>query len=250
MARLLAFLYGTVSYLLFLAVFGYSIGFVGDFAVPKTINSGPAGPILPAVLINLGLLGLFALQHSGMARPGFKRWWTQFVPKPIERSTYVLLASVVLVALMALWQPIPEVIWRVEAPWAVNLLWGIFGLGWFLVVAATYMISHFHLFGLKQVHEYLRGRNLSAPEFQIRGFYRIVRHPLNFGFLLAFWSAPVMTGGRLLFAVATTGYIFVAMYLEERDLMARFGERYRRYRESVPQILPLPTRRRRVEQKV
>lgn len=242
MARALAFLYGTVSYVLFLGVFVYAIAFVGDFAVPKTIDSGAAGSLWPSLLTNLGLLGLFALQHSGMARPGFKKWWTKIIPEPIERSTYVLLASLVLAALMLFWRPLPEIVWSVEAAWAQNALWGVFALGWLLVLAATFMISHFHLFGLRQVREHLRGEELSDPEFQVKGLYRIVRHPLNFGFLLAFWAAPEMTVGHLLFSVATTGYIFVAMYLEERDLVARFGERYRNYRAAVPQIFPTPKR--------
>jgi protein-S-isoprenylcysteine O-methyltransferase Ste14 len=250
MRRALSFTYGLVSYLLFLAVFLYSIGFVGDFAVPRSIDAGgPEATFWPALLVNLGLLGLFALQHSGMARPGFKTWWTRIVPEPIERSTYVLVASAVLALLCWQWRPMPEVVWHVEAAWAQWTLWGLFGLGWLLVLTATYMISHWHLFGLKQVHEHLRGDELSAPEFQIRGYYQYVRHPLNLGFLIAFWATPEMTVGHLLFALATTGYIFVAMVLEERDLIARFGERYRQYRERVPMIVPWPTGSRTQKQK-
>jgi len=240
MKRFLAFLYGIISYLLFLGVFVYAIAFIGDFYVPKTINSGVEGALGMSLLINLGLLGLFALQHSGMARPGFKRWWTRFIPEPIERSTYVLLASCVLALLMWQWQPLPAVVWAVEADWARNLLWGVFGLGWAIVLTATYMISHLHLFGLQQVHEHLQGEDPSDPSFQIRGYYRYVRHPLNLGFLIAFWAPPTMTVGHLVFALATTGYIFVAMVLEEQDLIARFGDRYRRYRERVPRIVPWP----------
>lgn len=243
MKRGLAFVYGLISYLLFLAVFLYAIAFVGDIAVPKTIDTGgPSTPFWHALLINVGLLGLFALQHSSMARPGFKKWWTQIIAEPIERSTYVLVASLVLALLLWQWRPMPGNVWMVDAAWTQNLLWGLFGLGWFLVLAATFMISHVHLFGLQQVHEYLQGEDMSAPEFQIKGLYQYVRHPLNLGFLIAFWSTPHMTVGHLVFALATTGYIFVAMVLEERDLVARFGQRYRRYREHVPKIVPRPTR--------
>jgi protein-S-isoprenylcysteine O-methyltransferase Ste14 len=240
MKRILAFLYGIISYLLFLGVFVYAIAFVGDVYVPKTINSGAAGPLGISLAINLGLLGLFALQHSGMARPAFKRWWTRLIPEPIERSTYVLLASLVLALLMWQWRPLPDVVWAVEADWARGLLWAAFGLGWTIVLTATYMISHMHLFGLQQVHEHLQEEDPSEPSFQVRGYYRYVRHPLNLGFLIAFWATPTMTLGHLVFALATTGYIFVAMVLEERDLVARFGDRYRRYRARVPQIIPRP----------
>jgi protein-S-isoprenylcysteine O-methyltransferase Ste14 len=242
MRRILSFTYGLASYLLFLAVFLYAIGFVGDIAVPRSIDAGgPDAAFWPALGINLGLLGLFALQHSGMARPAFKRWWTKIIPEPIERSTYVLVASAVLALLFWQWRPMPEVVWHVEAAWGRWTLWSLFGLGWLLVLTATYMISHGHLFGLKQVYEHWRGDERSAPAFQVRGYYRYVRHPLNLGFLIAFWATPAMTVGHLLFALATTGYIFVAMGLEERDLMARFGARYRRYRERVPMIVPWPT---------
>ncbi|NBB72206.1 MAG: isoprenylcysteine carboxylmethyltransferase family protein [Bacteroidetes bacterium] len=242
MRKVASFIYGIVSYLLFLGVFLYAIAFVGDFLVPKTIDAGgPETTFGPALLINLGLLGLFALQHSGMARPGFKEWWTKIIPEPIERSTYVLFSNAVLILLFWQWRPMPEVIWHVEVAWAQWTLWGLFGIGWGLVLTATYMISHGHLFGLKQVREHLQGEELSAPDFQVRGYYQYVRHPLNLGFLIAFWATPEMTVGHLVFALATTGYIFVAMGLEERDLMARFGARYRRYRERVPMIVPWPT---------
>lgn len=239
MRRILSVAYGAVSYLLFLAVFLYAIGFVGDLVVPKTINEGgSASTFWVAVGINLALLGLFALQHSGMARPGFKRWWTRVIPEPIERSTYVLFSNAVLILLFWQWRPMPEVVWQVDVAWAQWTLWGFFGLGWLIVLTATFMISHAHLFGLRQVHDHLQGDDPSAPSFQVRGYYRYVRHPLNLGFLIAFWATPTMTHGRLLFAAATTGYIFIAMGLEERDLLSRFGERYRRYRERVPMIVP------------
>jgi len=239
MSRLLSFLYGIVNYVVFLGVFLYAIAFVGDVWVPKTINSGgPESTFWPALLINAGLLGLFAVQHSVMARPGFKEWWTNIVPKPIERSTYVLFTNAVLILLFWQWRPLTDVVWSVEAAWGQYALWGLFGLGWALVLIATFMISHAHLFGLKQVHEHMQGDELSAPEFQVTGLYQYVRHPLNLGFLIAFWATPEMTSGHLVFAIATTGYIFIAMVLEERDLIARFGARYRQYRQRVPMIVP------------
>jgi protein-S-isoprenylcysteine O-methyltransferase Ste14 len=239
MKRVLSFVYGLVNYVLFLGVFLYAIAFVGDFWVPKTINSGgPTGAFWTSLLINTGLLGLFAVQHSGMARPGFKQWWTDIVPEPIERSTYVLFSNAVLLLLFWQWRPLTDVMWQVEVAWGQSVLWGLFGVGWTLVLVATFMISHAHLFGLKQVHEHLQGEDLSPPEFQVTGLYQYVRHPLNLGFLIAFWATPEMTLGHLVFALATTGYIFIAMVLEERDLIARFGARYRRYRERVPMIVP------------
>ena len=239
MSRVLSLLYGFVNYVIFLGVFLYAIAFLGDLWVPKTINAGgPTGPFWSSLLINAGLLGLFAIQHSGMARRGFKQWWTNIVPEPIERSTYVLFTNAVLILLFWQWRPLTNVVWQVEAAWGQYVLWGLFGLGWTLVLVATFMISHAHLFGLQQVREHVQGEELSSPEFQVTGLYHYVRHPLNLGFLIAFWATPEMTVGHLVFAVATTGYIFVAMVLEEQDLIARFGERYRRYRERVPMIVP------------
>jgi len=237
--RALALVYGIVCYVMFLVVFLYAIAFVGDFLVPRTIDAGgPATATGPALLVNLALLGLFGLQHSGMARPGFKRWWTNVVPEPIERSTYVLLSNLALVLLYWQWRPMPGVVWHVESPWMRALLWGLFGLGWLIVLVATFIINHAHLFGVQQVYRFLRGKELADPEFQVKGLYHYVRHPINLGFLLAFWSTPDMTVGHLLFALVTTGYIFVAMVLEERDLVAHFGERYRAYQRRVPRILP------------
>lgn len=237
-ARTAAFLYGVVAYLLFLGTFLYAIGFVAGAGVPKHIDSGPAAPLGEALLVDLLLLGLFAVQHSGMARPGFKRWWTRFVPRPIERSTYVLLASLVLVLLFWQWRALPAPVWHVEAEAGRMLLWGLQGLGWLIVLASTFMISHFHLFGLKQVGDHARGKEPAAPRFQTPGLYRHLRHPIMLGFLIAFWAAPVMSVGHLLFAAATTGYILLALQLEERDLVAFFGDRYRAYREQVPMLLP------------
>lgn len=239
MRRVLTFLYGLVNYLVFLGVFLYAIAFVGDVLVPKTIDTGgPTGEFWSSLLINAGLLGLFAVQHSGMARQGFKEWWTRIVPWPIERSTYVLFTNAVLILLYWQWRPMPEVVWSVDAMWAAWTLWGLFGLGWGLVLVATFMISHAHLFGVQQAYEHMQGEALSSPDFQVRGLYHHVRHPLNLGFIIAFWATPEMTVGHLVFALATTGYIFIAMVLEERDLIARFGERYRAYRNHVPMIIP------------
>jgi protein-S-isoprenylcysteine O-methyltransferase Ste14 len=243
MGRVLAFLYGVVSYLIFLGSFLYAIAFVGDFYVSKTINSGETGAFWSSLLINVGLLGLFAIQHSGMARPGFKEWWTKIIPKPIERSTYVLLASLVLVLLMWQWQPLTGIVWSVENEIGRWILWGLFGLGWFIVLISTYMISHFHLFGLTQVTNYLRKKGFASPEFQTPGFYRYVRHPLMLGFFIAFWAIPDMTVGHLLFSVATTGYILIALQLEESDLLEAFGEKYQKYREQVPMFIPRPGRK-------
>lgn len=239
MRRILSFTYGCVNYLIFLGVFLYAIAFVGDVLVPKTIDTGgPTGAFWPSLLINAGLLGLFAVQHSGMARQGFKEWWTTIVPWTIERSTYVLFTNAVLILLYWQWRPMPDAIWSVEGAWGQWILWGLFGLGWSLVLIATFMISHAHLFGIKQVYESLQGEEPSSPDFQVRGLYRYVRHPLNLGFIIAFWATPHMTLGHLVFAIATTSYISIAMVLEERDLIARFGEKYRHYREQVPMILP------------
>lgn len=248
MGRILALIYGIICYVIFLGSFLYAIAFVGDFYVPKSINTGTAGPLVPSLVINTLLLGLFAIQHSGMARPGFKRWWTRIIPEPIERSTYVLLASAVLILLMWQWRPLPEVVWSVENETGRWILWGLFGLGWTIVLVSTYMISHAHLFGLKQVYTYLKDKGISAPEFQTPGFYRYVRHPLMAGFFIAFWATPKMTAGHLLFAAATTGYILIALRFEERDLIEVFGEKYRRYKEQVPMFVPRPGRNATIEE--
>jgi protein-S-isoprenylcysteine O-methyltransferase Ste14 len=238
MRRKLALAYGIVSYLIFLAVYGYAIGFVGNVLVPKSIDSGATGPLWLALPLDVLLLGLFGIQHSGMARPGFKLWWTKIVPRPIERSTYVLLASLSLVLLFWAWRPLPAVIWNVELAWVRWLLWGLYGLGWLLTFVAARMISSDHLFGLQQVRAYRDGRKPSPLRFQTPGLYRYVRHPLMLGFLIAFWVTPRMTLGHLLFATVMTGYILIGLQLEERDLTRRFGERYGRYREQVPMLIP------------
>ncbi|HET9949491.1 MAG TPA: isoprenylcysteine carboxylmethyltransferase family protein [Longimicrobiales bacterium] len=243
MARVLAALYGIAAYALFLVTFLYAIGFVGNFAVPRSIDSGTTGALVPSILVNTALLLLFALQHSVMARPGFKRWWTRFVPEPIERSTFVLLSSGALLLLYALWRPMPASVWHVEAPAARALLWGIFAVGWATVFLSTVMIGHLDLFGLRQVWLHLKGRPRPGDHFRSPWLYRLIRHPIMTGFLLAFWATPDMTAGHLLFSLATTGYILVAVRLEERDLIAAFGEVYREYRRRVPAFVPLPGRR-------
>lgn len=238
MTRILAFAYGAVSYLIFLGTFLYAIGFVGNLVVPKSIDSGAAGAFWPSVLVNVGLLGLFGVQHSVMARPGFKKWWTRIVPESVERSTYVLFASLALILLFWLWHPLPDVVWAIEGAIFRGIAWTLFGLGWALVLVSTFMISHSHLFGLKQVAERLRGNRISGPTFQTPGLYRHVRHPIMLGFFVAFWATPTMTVGHLLFAGVTTAYVLVALQLEERDLVERFGEKYERYRERVPMLVP------------
>jgi protein-S-isoprenylcysteine O-methyltransferase Ste14 len=240
MKKLLAFLYGVACYLLFLAVFLYLIAFVGDLPVPRTVNVGPSAPLGTAVALNVGLLLLFSLQHSVMARQGFKERWTRIVPKHLERSTYVLAASLVLALVMWGWRPIPETVWRVEDPLAAGVLHGVFWLGWTIVLIATFLIDHFRLFGLKQAWGHLRDRRYEPPEFQTPGMYRMVRHPLYLGFLLAFWSTPHMTAGHLLFAGVWTGWILVAIRMEERDLVRFHGDAYRAYRRRVRMLLPLP----------
>ncbi len=238
MSRLLAFLYGIVAYALFLVVFLYAIGFVGNLAVPKSIDSGTEGALAPSLLINTLLLGLFAVQHSVMARPGFKRWWKQIVPEALERSTYVLLASLLLALLFWKWQPLPRAIWEVQGAAGTYALWALFALGWLIVLLSTFMINHFDLFGLRQVYLNLRSMKYSHLTFKSLGLYKVVRHPIMLGFIIAFWAAPRMSVGHLFFSAVTTIYIFLALQLEERDLVTFHGEDYRQYIKRVPMLLP------------
>jgi protein-S-isoprenylcysteine O-methyltransferase Ste14 len=248
MAGLIAVLYGIGAYAVFLVSLLYAIGFVGDLVVPKTIDSGmgdsgAAGPLLESLVVDMMLLCLFAVQHSVMARPGFKRWWTLIVPRSVERSTYVLFASLVLLLLYWQWRPIAAPVWTVEAPLAAAAITAIFWSGWGLLLVSTFMLSHFELFGLKQVFARLFRRELPAPQFHTPLLYRHVRHPIYLSFLLAFWATPSMTVGHLLFALATTFYILIAIQLEERDLIELFGDQYRGYRDRVAMLLPLPGRK-------
>jgi methanethiol S-methyltransferase len=235
MGSILAFAYGTAAYAVFLGTILYAIGFVTGLVVPKTIDTGVAGPIGEALVVNVLLLSLFAVQHSVMARKPFKRWWTQYVPASIERSTYVLLASLALDLMFWQWQPIPAVVWQVSEPTLAMTLLGLSLLGWAIVFLSTFMINHFELFGLYQVLLNLAGRKMGEPRFKTPLLYKLVRHPIYLGFIIAFWATP----GHLLFAAVTTAYIFVGIALEERDLIALFGDEYRRYRQRVAMLVPL-----------
>lgn len=243
---LIAAVYGVICYVIFLGSFVYAVGFVGDVIVPKTIDSGQTGAPVQALIIDLLLLGAFAIQHSVMARPGFKAVWTKIVPRSVERSTYVLFSSLLLALLCWQWRPFPSVIWDVSSSRVGGgLLSALFWLGWLILLLSTFMINHFDLFGLRQVYLRLRGRESPPPQFVQRALYKVVRHPLMLGFLIAFWSTPRMTLGHLIFSVMTTGYILVGIALEERDLVAALGDQYRAYRSRVPMLIPTVFRRRR-----
>ncbi|RUP05044.1 MAG: isoprenylcysteine carboxylmethyltransferase family protein [Mycobacterium sp.] len=234
--------YGALSYLLFLGAFLYLVGFVVGVAVPRTVDDAIDAPLARAVVIDLGLLLVFALQHSVMARPAFKRWWTRFVPEPIERSTYVLVSSAAFALLFWQWRSIDITVWHVNSAPARIAITALGGLGWLIALASTFMIDHLELFGIRQVLHNLLSKPLVQKGFRVVMLYRLVRHPLMLGFLIAFWATPTMTAGHLLFAAANTVYILVALQLEERDLVAVLGEQYRRYRVRVPMLLPRPWR--------
>jgi methanethiol S-methyltransferase len=234
----IAVLYGVACYAVFLGSFLYAIGFVGDFAVPKTIDSGPGAAWPEALLIDLALLGLFAVQHSAMARPGFKAAWTRIVPRAVERSTYVLFSSLLLILLMWKWQAMPAVLWDVSALLPKAILLALCAVGWLIVLLSTFMINHFDLFGLRQVYLRMRGLDYTPLHFTQQALYKFVRHPIMLGFLIAFWAAPYMTVGHLVFAIMTTGYILVGIYFEERDLMRAHSAEYAAYRARVPMLFP------------
>jgi protein-S-isoprenylcysteine O-methyltransferase Ste14 len=238
MGRFLGFLYGLAAYLVFFFTFLYAIGFVEGLMVPKAIDSGPVVPMTEALIVNILLMSLFAIQHSVMARKPFKQWWTRFVPVSIERSTYVLLASLTLILLFWQWRPIPTVVWQIADPQFAMAVMGLSFFGWLLVLLSTFMINHFELFGLHQVIINLAGRTMPEPRFKTPVLYKLIRHPIYLGFIIAFWAAPTMTVGHLLFAAVTTAYIFVGIFLEERDLVELFGDEYRRYRERVSMLIP------------
>jgi protein-S-isoprenylcysteine O-methyltransferase Ste14 len=237
-ARLTAFLYGLVAYFAFFGTILYAIGFVMGLVVPKTIDSGTVSSTNQALLVNLLLMSLFAVQHSVMARRQFKEWWTQYVPKSVERSTYVLFASLTLMLLFWQWCPMPAIVWQIDEPGIAMTVATVSLVGWVMVFTSTFLINHFELFGLHQVASNLAGREMPAPRFRTPLYYQFVRHPIYLGFIIAFWAAPTMSVGHLLFAAVTTAYIFVGILLEERDLVDLFGDDYRRYKDRVSMLLP------------
>lgn len=238
MSRIGIFIYGVLSYAVFLGVFLYAIGFIGGFLTPSFLDGAPRRPIGEALAIDLGLLALFAIQHSVMARPAFKRWWTRLVPEAAERSTYVLASSLALIALFVHWEPIGGVIWSLPEGTGRTIVLGLYAIGWLLLLYTTFLIDHFDLFGLAQVWRNLTGKTYQPPQFRTPALYRLVRHPLYIGWLVIFWAAPVMTSAHLLFAIMTTAYILIAIQLEERDLVDAFGADYVSYRGRTPMLIP------------
>ncbi len=239
----IAAIYGLACYAIFFGSFLYAIGFVGDFIVPKTIDSGPSAAVPEALITDVVLLGLFAVQHSVMARPGFKAAWTRIVPRSVERSTYVLFSSLLLALIFWKWQPMPAAVWDLSAPALRSLVLALFALGWLILLLSTFMINHFDLFGLRQVYLRLRGQEYTPLNFTQRAFYKFVRHPIMLGFVIAFWSAPHMSVGHLVFSIATTGYILVGIFFEERDLMRYHAAEYGAYRARVPMLFPTGVKR-------
>jgi protein-S-isoprenylcysteine O-methyltransferase Ste14 len=235
--------FGTISYAAFLTTILYAIGFVGNLPLSKTIDSGEPGPIARAIIVNSVLLGLFAIHHSVMARPAFKRWWTRFVPQPVERATFVLFASLTLDLLFWQWRPIAGTAWQVSDPTGAFALQIFFWFGWALLFVSTFLLSHFELFGLHQIYAQLRGKSAPLVEFKTPSLYKRVGHPIYLGFLIAFWATPNMSYGHLFFACTTTAYILLGIQLEERDLIAIFGDQYRAYRQRVPMLLPYSLKR-------
>jgi protein-S-isoprenylcysteine O-methyltransferase Ste14 len=243
MGRFMALLYGLAAYTVFFLTFLYAIGFVSGQGVPKTIDSGAVAPIAQALAVDLILMSVFAVQHSVMARKQFKQWWTRFVPKAVERSTYVLLANLALILLFWQWRPLPAVVWQVDNAALAAAVVALSFAGWLIVLLSSFLINHFELFGVHQVINNLAGRPMPAPRFRTPLFYQLVRHPLYLGFIIAFWAAPTMTAGHLFFAAVTTVYILVTILLEERDLIDLFGDEYRRYSGRVSMLIPLPRRK-------
>jgi protein-S-isoprenylcysteine O-methyltransferase Ste14 len=238
MGRLIALLYGVVSYLAFFVTFLYALGFVENLVVPKTIDSGAVSPLGETLIVNVLLMSVFAVQHSLMARKQFKQWWTKFVPPSVERSTYVLFSSLALALLCWQWRPLPAVLWQIDNPQIAAAMTGLSLVGFLIVLTSTFLINHFELFGLHQVANNLAGRPMPTPRFRTPLYYNFVRHPIYLGFIIAFWAAPTMTVGHLLFAVGTTGYIIIGILLEEHDLIETFGDDYRRYRSQVAMLVP------------
>jgi protein-S-isoprenylcysteine O-methyltransferase Ste14 len=238
MDRFIAFLYGILSYVAFFVAILYAIGFVSGFIVPKTIDSGAVAPLAETLIVDLLLMSVFALQHSVMARKSFKQWWTRFVPKSVERSTFVLFSSLALMLLFWQWRPLPAVVWTIDDPPIAVALTALSMVGWFMVFSSTFLINHFELFGLHQVANNLASRSMPVPRFRSPLYYNFVRHPIYLGFIIAFWAAATMTAGHLLFAAVTTAYIFGGIALEERDLIDLFGDEYRRYKDRVAMLVP------------